>query len=138
MALTLPDGSRTAMVDALVSRLDGGVGAGKIEIRDGSRPASANDAATGNVLATVTLENPAFGAGANGVATINDPAPVTGTAAGTATWFRASDGSGATVFDGKVTDTGGDGDLKLATTAISVGLSVDITGGSITMPAGSP
>lgn len=138
MGLTLPNASRSAMCDALVDRLDAGTGAGKIEIRDGARPATADAAATGTVLATVVLENPAFGAATSGVALINDPDPVTGVAAGTASWFRALDGSDATVFDGSVSATGGGGDLELATTAISVGLSVDITGGSITMPAGSP
>jgi hypothetical protein len=135
VALTLPTAVRNAMADTLVDRLDTS-GAGKIEIRSGARPASANDAATGTVLATVTLPNPAFGAAANGVATLNDPGPVAGTAAGTATWFRALDG-GATVTDGSVSATGGGGDLQLATTAISVGLTVDITGGTVTMPAGT-
>jgi hypothetical protein len=38
-------------------------------------------------------------------------------------------------MDGSVTATGAGGDLQLATTAISVGLTVDITGGTVTMPA---
>jgi hypothetical protein len=122
------------MCDALVDLLDAGAGAGTIQIRSGTRPATANDAATGTLLATVTLADPAFGAAANGVATLTDPAPVTAAAAGTATWFRALDSTGATVMDGSVTATGGGGDLTLATTALTVGLSVDITGGTVTMP----
>lgn len=137
MALTLPNASRSAMCDALVDRLDLGAGAGTIEIRSGSRPASANDAATGTLLATVTLIDPAFGAASNGVATLSDPVAVTGAAAGTATWFRALDSTGATVMDGSVTATAGGGDLTLATTTISVGLTVDITGGTVTVPAGT-
>jgi hypothetical protein len=136
MALTLPTATRDAMCNTLVDRLDAS-GAGEIEIRSGARPASADAAATGSVLATVVLAAPAFGNSANGTATLTDPPSVTGVAAGTATWFRALDGAGATVMDGSVTATGGGGDLELATTAITAGLTVDITGGTVTMPAGS-
>lgn len=137
MALTLANATRTAMIDALVDRFDLGTGPGVIEIRSGSRPASAEDAATGTLLATVTLVDPAFGAGANGVATVADPAAVAAAASGTASWFRGKDSTGATVCDGSVTATGGGGDLTLATTSITSGLSVDITGGTFTQPAGS-
>ena len=50
---------------------------------------------------------------------------------GTASWFRLVDS------DGSVTATGGGGDLTLNTTTISIGLTVEITSGQITMPAGS-
>jgi hypothetical protein len=136
MALTLPTGTRNAMCDTLVDRVDAS-GTGDIEIRSGARPASADSAATGTVLATVALLNPAFGGSSAGIATLINPPAVTGVAAGTATWFRVLDGAGATVMDGSVTATGDTGDLQLATTAISVGLTVDITGGTVTMPAGT-
>jgi hypothetical protein len=44
------------------------------------------------------------------------------------------DSNNAAVMDGDVTATGGGGDLTLATTSITSGLSVDITGGTVTMP----
>lgn len=135
MALTLPNATRSAACAAIVGLLDLGTGPGTIEIRSGTRPATADLTATGTVLATVVLESPAFDDAPNGVATIADPDAVVGVAAGTATWFRAMDGDDATVFDGDVSATGGSGDLKLATTTISVGLSVDVTGGTVTMPA---
>jgi hypothetical protein len=134
MALSLATTARNAMADALVDLLDAGAGAGKIEIRSGTRPANPNTAATGTLLATVTLIDPAFGAAASGVATLTDPAAVTAAATGTATWFRAMDSNNAAVMDGDVTATGGGGDLTLATTSITSGLSVDITGGTVTMP----
>jgi hypothetical protein len=136
MALTLPVGTRNAMCDTAVDRFDAGTAAGTIEIRSGTRPASADDLATGTLLATVTLVDPAFGTAADGSATLTDPPSVTGAADGTATWFRGLDSAGATVLDGSVTATGGGGDLELSTTTISVGLEVDVTGGTITMPAG--
>jgi hypothetical protein len=136
VALTLPTATRNAMCDVLVDRFDAGSGPGVIEIRSGTRPASANDTATGTVLAAVVLVDPAFGSASVGVAALSDPAPVTGAAAGTATWFRGLDSDSATVLDGSVTATGDGGDLTLATTTISVGLTVDVTGGTIIMPAG--
>lgn len=135
MTLSLANTARTAMCDALVDLLDAGTGAGTIEIRSGTRPANPNTTATGDVLATITLETPAFGSASNGVATINDPDPVTAVAAGTATWFRAYDGDGNAVFDGDVGATGSGADLELATTSITTGLTVDITGGTVTVPA---
>lgn len=135
MALSIATSARNAMCDALVDLLDAGSGAGKIEIRTGTRPANPNTAATGTLLATVTLIDPAFGAASTGAATLADPAAVTAVATGTATWFRAMDSANAAVFDGDVTATGGGGDLTLATTSITTGLSVDVTGGTVTMPA---
>lgn len=136
MALTLPDATRSAMADALVDLLDDGTGPGTIEIRSGTRP-DVNAAASGTLLAEVTLIDPAFGSAVAGVATIADPDPATGVGDGTASWFRALDSDGTTVFDGSVSETGAGGDLQLATTTISTGLSIDITGGTITQPSGA-
>lgn len=137
MALTLATATCNAMADAAVDLIDGGTGPGSLQIRSGSRPASANDAAAGSLLAEVVLESPAFGSSSAGVATLADPDAVTAVASGTATWFRVLDGDDETVFDGSVTATGGDGDLTLATTSITSGLSVDITGGTFVMPDGA-
>jgi hypothetical protein len=138
MAIRLPTASRNAAADAVVDRIDGGSGAGTIQIRTGTQPASANDAASGTLLATFTLADPAFGAAATGTATLDaDPVlTTTGVAAGDAGWFRVLDSDSATVYDGSITATGGGGDLTMATIAVSVGLEVRITGGTYTQPAG--
>lgn len=135
--LTLINSIRSTMCDAIVDALDAGAAAGTIAIRSGTRPALPTDTATGTLLATVTCADPAFGAASNGVATITDPAGVAAVATGTASWFRAFDSDGNAKFDGSVTATGGGGDLTLATTSITSGLTVDITGGTITVPAGT-
>ena len=137
MSITLPTATRTALCDLFVDRFDAGAGAGTIQIRSGTRPASANEAATGTLLATVTLIDPAFGAASSGAATVADPVSVTAAATGTATWWRGLDSNAAVVCDGKVTATGGGGDLTLATVELVSGFTVDITGGTITMPAGT-
>jgi hypothetical protein len=138
MAIRLPTASRNAAADAVVDRIDGGSGAGTVQIRTGTQPASATDAASGTLLATFTLADPAFGAAATGTATLDaDPVlTTTGVAAGDAGWFRVLDSDSATVYDGSITATGGGGDLTMATIAVSVGLEVRITGGTYTQPAG--
>jgi len=134
--LTLTDAIRNTMCNAIVDSVDAG-GAGTIQIRSGTRPASPADAATGTLLATVTLAATAFGAAASGSATIVDPAGVTAAATGTASWFRALSGGGAAQFDGSVTATGGGGDLTLASTSVVTGTTVDVTGGTISVPQGT-
>jgi hypothetical protein len=136
--------ARNAAADAVVDLIDGGSGAGKLRIYSGSAPAGPGSAPSGTLLAEFTLSDPAFAAAASGSAAIDiTPAlATTGLAAGNATWCRFVDsteaaGSGLGVLDGDVTATGGGGELTLNTVAISVGLDVEITGGSITMPAGT-
>lgn len=138
MTIRLPTSARNAAVAAVAALADADVGAGSIQIRTGAQPATANDPATGTLLATVTMADPAFTGPVVGVMTL-DTTPVlstTGVAAGTAGWFRMLDNSGDTVIDGNVTVTGGGGDLEMNTTSISIGLTVEITSGTLTMPAG--
>lgn len=140
MATRLPTAARNAATNAVAGLPDADVGAGSIQIRTGAQPATANDAATGTLLATLTLADPAFGASVAGVATL-DATPAlstTGVAAGTAGWFRMLDNSGDTVLDGAVTATGGGGELELNTTTISIGVTVEITAGTLTTPATTP
>lgn len=136
MTTRLPTASRNAACDAVVDRADLGSGPATIQLRTGTQPATGNDAATGTLLATVTLNDPAFGsAGAGVAALIVAPAlSTTGVAAGDAGWFRMLDSTAASVLDGSVTATGGGGDLTLATVTISIGLTVNITSGSVTQP----
>jgi len=138
MATRIPNASRSAAADAVGDLMNAGAGAGTFDVRSGVQPASANDAASGTLLATFTAADPAWAAAVNGVKTL-DAAPVlatVGLADADAGWFRAKDSDGATVFDGSVTATGGGGQLELNTVAISTGLDVEITGGTLTMPAG--
>lgn len=137
MATRLSTAARNAATNAVAALPDADVGAGSIQIRTGAQPATANDPATGTLLATLTLADPSFGAAALGVATL-DATPVlttTGVAAGTAGWFRMLDNSGDTVLDGAVTVTGGGGEMELNTTTISIGVTVEVTAGTLTTPA---
>lgn len=136
--LRLATTARTAAADAVVDLLDVGTTnpSARMLIYSGSQPATPQTAATGTLLATVVLANPAAGAAASGVATITDPASVTGTAAGTAGYARFVNRDNAAVMDTDVTATGGGGGVELSTTTISVGVTVDIGAITYTQPQG--
>lgn len=131
----LATATRNALADAAAARVDAGPAAGTIKIYTGAQPATADAAASGTLLATVTLGDPAFSPASGGTAPGADPAAVTPVASGTAGWFRMADSTGATVLDGDVTDNAGTGTMKLSTTALTTGAPVDITALTITMPA---
>lgn len=141
MAISLATATRNAMANAAVDLIDVGAGAnGSIVIYDGTKPANADTALSGQqALATFNLDaTAAFGAAAAGVATLaGTPLTTTGSIAGTATWFRVYDADGVAtsnaVLDGSVATSGAE--LNLNTTTISVGVNVEITSGTFTMPA---
>jgi hypothetical protein len=126
--------ARNAMADACLALLDAGAGPGVLQIRSGGMPASPQAAASGTLLATVTLADPVSGAASNGVDTITDPVAVTGVADGTAGWARFQDSGGNAVLDADVTATGGGGAITLSTVTISTGVTVDMAAITYTVP----
>ncbi|MFE0101175.1 hypothetical protein [Streptomyces sp. NPDC059009] len=136
MAVQLATAVQNTMCNAAVDYLDSGGSNGTIKIYSGTQPANANSSITGTLLATFTLDLPAFSSATAGVATLSAvPISTTGAAAGTATHFRAATSAGGTAFDGSVTVTGGGGQLELNTVTVSVGVSLQITAGTFTQPA---
>jgi hypothetical protein len=136
--LRLSTTSRNAAANGVLALLNAGTtnAAGKLEIRSGTQPADPQTTATGTVLATVVLANPAAGSASSGAATITDPASVTASATGTATWARAYDRDNNAVFDCDVTATGGGGSITLSSTSLSSGVSVDLGAITYTQPQG--
>lgn len=134
MATRISTASRNAAADAVTALLDAGSGPGYIELRTGTQPATGETAATGSVLATIEVGDPAFNAAVTGVSTANAIAVASGSAPGTAEWFRAYDSAGNGVIDGAVTATGGGGEMQLNSTTISSGVDVAVTSWTITMP----
>lgn len=137
MAITIPNNVRSAGADAMVDLIDAGSGPGTITLYDGTRPASANTAvSTQTALAVFTLNDPAFGAAANGVKTLDVSGGIdtTGDDDGTATWARAEDSDGNTVFDGDVGTSSAE--FIVNTTTISNGVDVSLLSGSMTQPSG--
>ncbi len=137
MATRISTAARNAAADAVVDLLDGGAAAGYIEIRTGAQPATPGDAATGTLLATLPLSDPAFGAASSGVATASAITDDTSAdATGTAGWFRGYDDNDVAVIDGSITATSGGGDMELNSVSIVTGGLVEITSWTITMPGG--
>lgn len=140
MTLTLSNTARSAGADAIGNLIEAGSGAGKLRIYNGSRPAGPGTAVSSQtLLAEFTLADPAFGSAASGVKTLdNDPVlTAEGVGDSTATWFRILDSNNVAYIDGRVTASGGGGDLTISTTTISTGLDLEVTGGTLTMPAGT-
>ena len=137
MATRIADAARNAAADAVVDRIDAGAGAGTLKIYTGSQPADADDAESGTLLVTITFSDPAFGAAASGSAAADTTPALSAAAvaAGTAGWFRVEDSTGANVFDGSVTATGGGGDIELDNTSIASGQTVTVSSLSFAVPA---
>src|SRR4051812_30026431 len=124
--LRLATATQNAMMDAVETRVDIGAGAATVKLYSGTQPATANTALSGNtLLATFTLDNPAFGAASSGTITLAGvPRATTGVAAGTATFFRMETSDPFTVCDGDVGTASAT--LILNTVTISVGVAVSI------------
>jgi hypothetical protein len=137
MTIRLPIATRNTAANAVANLVDAGAGSGLLRVYTGSQPASADLATTGTLLAVFTCNDPAFANAAGGTAAlVVIPAlSTTGLAAGDAGWFRILDSTGATVLDGSITASGGGGDLIMSMITVSVGLTLQLTAGTITMPA---
>ncbi|MGB0943126.1 MAG: hypothetical protein ACPGUE_12020 [Marinomonas sp.] len=106
---------------------------GSVEIRSGAA-ADIDAAPTGTVLVTFTLPNPAFGAAATRIATMNAVTAVTATVAnaGGAVHYVARDSGSAVVGNGTAGTSGTD--MILNTLTWGIGDDVSITAWSTTQP----
>jgi hypothetical protein len=121
---------RSAQLDAITAFAGAGA---KLRLYDGTRPATGG-AAT-NLLAEFTMGSPFAAAASSATLSPTLPAATTGSAAGTATWFRIVKADGSTqVIDGSVgaSSDGVTQDLELNTTTISVGVNVSVSAFTIT------
>jgi hypothetical protein len=137
VATRIPNAGQEAALNAVADRADGGPAAGTLEFRTGAQPADADDAATGTLLCTFTLNDPAFAAASGGSKAL-DVAPAlstVGVAAGDAGWFRILDSTGVKVLDGDITATGGGGDIEVDNVSIAIDQVVNLTGLNVTIPA---
>jgi hypothetical protein len=141
MPVRVNDAARNAAVNAIVGQIDAGTATpAHIRIYTGSQPATPATAPSGTRLADFALSDPSFGAASGGSAAL-DVTPAltdTGEAAGDAGWARIltgdeAAGSGLGVIDGTVGLSGAM--INLNTLTISVGVNVEITSGTISLPA---
>lgn len=134
MTIKLSNALRSTRAQALRDAVDAGSGAAVLQIRSGTQPAGPDTTASGTLLASITLNDPAF-AESVGVLTIDESPALTDASAdatGTATWFRILTSAGVAVLDGSVTATGQGGDITVTSTSIVATAAVTITGGTIT------
>lgn len=145
MTVKLSTGLRNNLAGALgfKATFDNGV----IDIYSGPQPLTADAAAAGTLLGTVTLNGGAFTSGQASNGLVFDPAvggviakpaaanwKFTGIAAGTAGWFRlrgnAADNGGASTalprMDGSIGSTGADLNLSNINVAVGAPNSIDV------------
>jgi hypothetical protein len=131
----------TATQNALANATAALHNSGTIEFRTGSLPANANSSITGTLVGTTTFGSTAFGSASAGVITANSiTADSSADNSGTITYavIRKSDATVIAICD--VTATGGGGAMTIsvdgvATTVVTAGQVITVTGLTITMPA---
>lgn len=128
MTLTLQTATRNAACDAIVDLIDGGAGAGILEIKS-----AASTVVGTNEVATLTFSDPAFGAASSGTATASAITDDTSATGGTASDFTVFDSNNTSIFQGSVSTSGAD--LNLSSVSIGAGDTVTITSFTVTMPA---
>lgn len=129
MTVALATSLRTARADAINTALNAGSGAGLLRVYDGTRPSTGGTAT--NLLAELTLSDPASSGASSGVLTFSAiTADSSANATGTATWCRMVDSDGTFVLDGDVGTSGAD--FNLNTTSITSGVQVSCTSATIT------
>ena len=131
MAMKISKALARALADAMNAQVSAGAGTPSLVIYDGAEPADADTAiTTQNELVEFVLPDPVFGAAADvaggALVTANAVTEVDAAADGTATWFRIYDGDGNATHQGNVTDTAGNGNLKVSSTEVVAGIAVEI------------
>lgn len=131
MSVNLSTTVRNAKLDAVETAIGT---AAILRIYSGTKPTACSDAATGTLLAEMTLPSDWLAAASSGSkAKSGTWSDASANAAGTAGYFRILESTGTTChLQGTVTATGGGGDLTLDNTSIASGQAVTITGFTLT------
>ena len=135
MAVSITATMRNALLDGGASGGLKSLDSGFLKLYDGTPPANASAALSGNtLLATLTFASDAFGDSASGVATAAAiTSDTTADATGTATFFRLWKSDNTVMLQGTAGTSGTD--LILNTASIVAGAVVAVSSLTITMPA---
>lgn len=99
----------------------------QLRIYSGSAPTNITDAASGTLLATLTLPSDYMANASSGSKAKSGTWSVSASAAGTAGYFRVLDSTGTTAhIQGTVTATGGGGDMTVDNTSIASGQTITV------------
>lgn len=133
MTISIVTAQRNAALDAITSAIGA---SGRLRIYDGTAPANANTALSGNnLLVDLPLSATFAPAAAGGVLTANAITTTNAALSGNpATFFRLTTSAGAAVVQGSIGTSGAD--LNLNTTNIVAGGPVAIS--SLVLTAGNP
>jgi len=140
MALTtkISNAIAIAVCDTVVDKIDAGASPGYVEVRTGTQPANLGIAATGTLLATLLLSDPAFGDAVDdsgsAKATANSVTSDAADASGTAGYARAYDSDDTPCLDGSVGVSGCD--FNFTSIEFQAGAEVFLTSWTVTMSEG--
>ncbi len=128
--IQLADQAANAEANGVAALLNNGF----VDIYDGSQPANANTALSGQTrLAHVAFGATAFAGAIAGVATANALTDDASAVGGAAAWFRATKSDASAVFDGTV-GVGSGFDLNIDSVTIVTGADVHISAATLTAP----
>jgi hypothetical protein len=132
MALQLSTAVRNAQLDQWETTIGT---APQLRLYSGSPPADCATAASGTLLATITLPSDWMAAASAGSKAKLGTWSGTGSAAGTAGYYRIYDSTGTTCHEqGTVTATGGGGDLTLDNAVIASSQAITVNSFTRTIP----
>jgi hypothetical protein len=121
------------LANDLLDGIDSVFNSGTLEIRSGSQPASANDAATGTLLASIAVPADSFAAASGrSKAKAGTWEDTSADNTGTAGWFRLKNGADTRRLDGAVTATGGGGQMEVDSTSFTAGQQFTVTAFTLT------
>lgn len=122
---------KTAVAGAIKSALSAGAGAKKLQVYSGTIPATPGAAITTQVKLLEFTIDPATWNVTDGALIVPASGASLGLATGIARWGRFIDGNSAVVMDVDVTSAGGNGFVRLTSTAITTGVQYSVVSGSI-------
>lgn len=138
MTNRISNAAAIAALEAVASLGDGG----NVKLYSGAAPTTVEDAATGDLVATLPLNANAFNAAQDGTdkaeALLNTTVAVTDTgAAGSVNavgYYRIEDSGGTAFWQGDVTATGGGGSMELNSTTVAAGIVVNLQSFTLELP----
>lgn len=117
MSVTHASAVRSALADLIDTLVNTGAGTAKLRLRDST-----------TTVVDFDLQDPAFGAAAAGVITLQGvPIASTASASGDVDNAQLLDQDGATVLSCSVTGTGGGGDIEVSNVSIANGQDCSLT-----------
>lgn len=130
MAIQLSVAARNARLDSFESTAGA---TAKLQLRSGAPPANCAAAASGTLLAELTLPADYMAAASAGSKALSGSWTGTGAAAGTVGHFRIVDNAGTTChMQGTVTASGGGGDMTMDNTNVAVSQAITVDSFTIT------